>query len=76
MRTGRREERRRRERSGAGEHDVRASHNVTGERSLNEYILRASVIGALRLNNVRGFSTVNHNCRILLPFPFLAGKEM
>ena len=38
--------------------------------------LRASMIGASRLNNVRGFSTVNHNCRIILPFPFLAGRRM
>ena len=30
VRTGRREERRRMEWSGAGEHGVRASHNVTG----------------------------------------------
>ena len=38
VRTRRREERRRRERSGAGKHGVGASHNVTGERSLNEDI--------------------------------------
>src|SRR2546425_1164692 len=38
--------------------------------------LRASMIGALRLNNVRGFSIVNHNCRIFIPFSFIAGKVM